>query len=132
MEPGAYNVVEDSPRYPHYPTTLSIIRFLRQAWREESPPAQEITVNGLDTLLASIPIDEQTQLTRFIRHTLQDVAGLMTQRRQTVQFVLRGKIDRGQYFEARQPDGQYINLSAIFGNRLKQKANDWLVTPLWI
>jgi len=34
--------------------------------------------------------------------------------------------------EVRQPDGQYVNLSAIFGTRLRQEANDWLVAPLWI
>jgi hypothetical protein len=63
--------------------------------------------------------------------TLQDVANLMGNRHQTVQFVLRGTIDRGQHFEVRQPDGTYVNLSAIFGNRLRQKANDWLTVSLW-
>jgi hypothetical protein len=71
-------------------------------------------------------------MARFIRNTLQDVTDLMTNRQQTVQFVLRGKIDRGRFFEVRQPNGQYVNLSAIFGDRLGQKANDWLVAPLWI
>jgi hypothetical protein len=132
MEPGAYNIVEGLADYPRYRTTLSIIQFLRQTWREEAPRTRNITVTGLDTFLASIPPDERTQMTQFIRRTLQDVADLMTNRRQTVQFVLRGKIDRGQFFEARQPDGQYVNLSAIFGSRLRQEANDWLVAPLWI
>ncbi len=132
MEAGAYNIVERSAAYPPYPTTLSIIEFLRLAWREEPPPAREITVTGLDTLLASVPHDEQTQVARFIRNTLQDAANLMANRRQTVQFVLRGRIDRGKFFEVRQPDGQYVNLSNIFGTRLRQEANDWLVAPLWV
>ena len=132
MEAGAYNVVEKSSAYPPYPTTLSIVEFLRLTWREEPPPAQEITVTGLDTLLASVPRDERSQVALFIRETLQDVANLMANRRQTVQFVLRGRIDRGQFLEVRQPDGQYVNLSAIFGTRLRQEANDWLVSPLWI
>lgn len=132
MEAGAYNIVEKSVAYPPYPTTLSIVGFLRLAWREEPPPAREVTVIGLDTLLASVPRDEQLHMARFIRETLQDAANLMANRRQTVQFVLRGRIDRGQFFETRQPDGQYINLSAVFGTRLRQEANDWLVAPLWI
>jgi hypothetical protein len=132
MEAGAYNIVEKSAAYAAYPTTLSIIEFLRLAWREEPPPAREITVTGLDTLLASVPQDEQGHVTRFIRETLQDVANQLANRRQTVQFVIRGKIDRGQYFEVRQPSGEYVNLSAIFGSRLHQEANDWLVAPLWI
>jgi len=132
MEAGAYNIVEKSAAYPPYPTTLSIIEFLRLAWREEPPPAREITVTGLDTLLASVPQDEQTHVARFIRETLQDVANQLANRQQTVQFVVRGKIDRGQYFEVRQPSGEYVNLSAVFGNRLHQEANDWLVAPLWI
>jgi len=132
MEAGAYNIVEKSPVYPPYLTTLSIIEFLRLAWREEPPPAREITVTGLDTLLASIPQDEQDQVARFVRDTLQDMANLMANRQQTVQFVVQGKIDRGQFFEVRQPSGQYVNLSTIFGTRLWQKANDWLVAPLWI
>jgi len=134
MEPGVYNVVEKTTAYPPYPTTLSIIEFLRLAWREEAPPAREITVTGLDTLLASVPPGEQVQVARFIRNTLQDMANLMTNRRQTVQFVVRGKIEQGQQkiFEVRQPSGDFINLSAIFGGRLYQKANDWLVAPLWI
>ncbi|MFQ5813746.1 MAG: hypothetical protein ACE5I2_11265 [Anaerolineae bacterium] len=132
MKPGTYNIVEQFGSYSPYPTTLSIIEFLRLAWREEPPPAREITVTGLDTLLASISHDEQAQAARFIRDTLQDVANLMANRRQTVQFVVRGKIDRGQFFEVRQPTGQYVNLSAVFGTRLRQEANDWLVAPLWI
>jgi hypothetical protein len=62
------------------------------------------------------------------------VTNLMTNRRQTVQFVVRGKIEQGQQkiFEVRQPSGDFINLSTIFGGRLYQKANDWLVAPLWI
>jgi len=132
MEAGAYNIVEKTTAYPPYPTRLSIIEFLRLAWREKPPPAREITVTGLDTLLASISHDEQAQVARFIRDTLQDVANLMANRRQTVQFVLRGRIDHGQFFEVRQPDGQYVSLSAIFGARLRQEANDWLVAPLWI
>lgn len=132
MEAGAYNVVEASAAYPAFPTTLSIIQFLRLAWREESPPAKEITVTGLDSLLASIPPDEQTELARFIRDTLQDIANLLANRQQTVQFVVQGKLDRGQFFEVRQSSGHYVNLSAIFGTRLWQKANDWLVAPLWI
>jgi len=134
MEPGAYNIVERSAAYPPYPTTLSIIEFLRLAWREEPPPAREITVTGLDTLLASVPPDEQVQGAWFIRNTLQDVANLMANRRQTVQFVVRGKIEQGEQkiFEVRQPGGDFISLSAIFGGRLYQKANDWLVAPLWI
>jgi len=132
MEPGTYNIIEGTARYPRYHTTLSIIQFLRLAWREQPPPAREVTVTGLDALLDSVPAGERAEMSRFIRDTLQDVSDLMTNRRQTVQFVLRGAIDRGQFFEARQPDGQYINLSAIFGTRLEQKANDWLVAPLWI
>jgi len=132
MEAGAYNVVERTAAYPPYPTRLSIVEFLRLAWREQPPPTREVTVTGLDTLLASVPRDERTHVARLIRETLQDAANLMTNRRQTVQFVLRGRIDRGQFFEVRQPDGQYVNLSAIFGTRLRQEANDWLVSPLWI
>ena len=132
MKAGAYNIVERSAAYPPYPTTLSIIEFLRLAWREEPPPAREITVTGLDTLLASVPYNEQAQVASFIRDTLQDVANLMANRRQTVQFVLRGRIDRGKFFEVRQPDGQYVNLSVIFGTRLRQEANDWLVASLWV
>lgn len=132
MEAGAYNIVEKSAAYPSYPTTLSIIEFLRLAWREEPPPAREITVTGLDTLLASIAHGEQAEVARFIRDTLQDVANLMANRRQTVQFILRGRIDQGEFFEVRQPDGQYVNLSAIFGTRLRQEANDWLVASPWI
>ena len=134
MEAGAYNIVERTTAYPPYPTTLSIVEFLRLAWREEPPPAREITVTGLDTLLASLPPDEQAQVNRFIRNTLQDVTNLMTNRRQTVQFVVRGKIEQGEQkiFEVRQASGDFINLSAIFGGRLYQKANDWLVAPLWI
>ena len=132
MEAGAYNIVEKSAAYPPYPTTLSIVEFLRLAWREEPPPAREITVTGLDALLASVPQDEQAHMAHFIRETLQDVANQLANRRQTIQFVVRGKIDRGQYFEVRQPSGEYVNLRAIFGNRLHQEANDWLVTPLWI
>ena len=132
MEAGAYNIVERSLAYTPYPTTLSIITFLRLAWRGEPPPAREVTVTGLDTLLASVPQKEQPDVLRLIRETLQDVANLMANRRQTVQFVLRGRIDKGQFFEVRQPDGQYVNLSSIFGTRLRQEANDWLVAPLWI
>ena len=134
MEAGAYNIVEKSAAYPPYPTTLSIVEFLRLAWREEPPPAREITVTGLDTLLASVSSDEQAQVNRFIRNTLQDVTNLMTNRRQTVQFVVRGRIEQGEQkiFEVRQPSGDFISLSAIFGGRLYQKANDWLAAPLWI
>ena len=134
MEAGAYNIVERSAAYPPYPTTMSIVEFLRLAWREEPPPAREITVTGLDTLLASVSSDEQDQVNRFIRNTLQDVTNLMTNRRQTVQFVVRGRIEQGEQkiFEVRQPSGAFISLSAIFGGRLYQKANDWLAAPLWI
>jgi hypothetical protein len=131
MEPGAYNIVE-SGHYATYPTTMSIVEFLRQAWREEPLSAREVTVIGLDTLLASVPEDDRRQVIRFIRRTLQDVAQLMTHRQQTVQLVLRGQIDKGELFEVRQPDGQYVNLSAIFGGRLRQKANDWLVGAFWV
>jgi len=48
------------------PPTLSIIEFLRLAWREEPPPARDVTITGLDTLLASIPQDEQKRVARFI------------------------------------------------------------------
>ncbi len=132
MEAGAYNIVERSKAYAPYPVTLSIIEFLRRLWREDLPLSREVTVIGLDTLLASVSRDEQPLLARFVRETLQDVANLMANRQQTVQFVLRGHIDRGQFFEVRQPDGQYVNLSTIFGARLRQEANDWLVAPLWI
>jgi len=47
--------------------------------------------------------------------------------RQAVQFMLRGHIGIGEFFEVRQPGGQYVNLSVIFGGRLRQRANDWLV-----
>jgi len=134
MEAGAYNIVERSAAYPPYPTTLSIVEFLRLAWREEPPPAREITVTGLDTLLASVSSDEQAQVNQFIRISLQNVTNLMTNRRQTVQFVVKGKIEQGKQkvFEVRQTSGDFVNLSAIFGGRLYQKANDWLVAPLWI
>ena len=86
------------------------------------------------------PVNELSALVRvqrpdvalFIREILQDIANLMANRRQTVQFVLRGWIDRGQSVEVRQPDGQYVNLSSIFGARLRQEANDWLVASLWL
>jgi len=132
MRPGAYNIVEQSAGYDAYPTTLSIIEFLRVVWREESLPAREVTVTGLDTLLVGVPQDQQREVARFIRDALQDVANLMFNRNQTVQFVVRGKIDRAQDFEIRQPSGEYANLTAIFGNRLQQEANDWLVAPLSI
>jgi hypothetical protein len=132
MEAAAYNIVEKSAAYPPYPTTLSIVEFLRLTWREEPPPAREVTVTGLDTLLASVPQNEQRHVARFIRETLQDVANQLANRQQTVQFIVRGKIDRGQYFEVRQTSGEYVNLSRIFGNRLRQEANDWLVAQLWI
>jgi hypothetical protein len=132
MEKGAYNIVEESPNYPAYPTTMSIIEFLRRAWCEQPLPAREVTVTGLDTLLACVPEAERMQLIRFVKGMLQDVSDLMTHRRQTVQFVLRGQIDKGEFFEVRQPDGQYLNLSAIFGGRMRQRANDWLVAPFWI
>jgi hypothetical protein len=131
METGAYNIVEDTQTYPRYTARMSIMAFLRLAWREAAPPASEVTVTGLDTLLSSVPDSEQAQVARLIHDTLQDVANLMGNRHQTVQFVLRGTIDRGQHFEVRQPDSTYVNLSAIFGNRLKQKANDWLTVSLW-
>jgi hypothetical protein len=79
-----------------------------------------------------VPEDERMRVLRFIRRTLQDVAQLMIHRQQTVQFVLRGQIDKGELFEVRQPDGQYVNLSRIFGGRLRQRANDWLVSALWV
>jgi hypothetical protein len=129
---GAYNIVERAGRYPAYTTVLSIVEFLRLVWREEPPRAREITVTGLDTLLASIPESEARQVARFIKETLQDAANLMANRQQTVQFVVEGRIDRGHFFEVRQRSGRYVNLSAIFGNRLQQEANDWLVAPLWI
>jgi len=132
METGAYNIVERAANYPPYLTTLSIVEFLRLVWREEPLPAREVTVTGLDTLLTSVPERERPQVVCFIRETLQDAANLMVGRRQTVQFVLRGQIDRGEFFEVRQPDGQYVNLSAVFGGRMRQKANDWLVAPFWI
>ena len=132
MQAGAYNLVEKAAKYSPYPTTLSIIEFLRLVWREESPPAREITVTGLDTLLASLPGQEQPQMAAFIHDCLQDVANMMGNRRQTVQFVLQGKIDHGEFYEVRQLDGQYVNLSAIFGTRLHQEANDWLVASLWV
>ncbi len=132
MEAGAYNIVERSAAYPTYPTRLSIVEFLRLAWREQPLPAREVTVTGLDTLLASVPRNERPDVACLVRETLQDVANLMANRRQTVQFVLRGRIDKGQFFEVRQSAGQYVNLSAIFGTRLRQEANDWLVAPLWI
>jgi hypothetical protein len=131
MEKGAYNIVEQSA-YDAYSTWVSIVKFLRLAWREEPLPAHEVTVSGLDTLLASVPEEERMRVIRFIRETLQDVTDLMIHRRQTVQFVLRGQIDKGRFFEVRQPDGQYVNLSAIFGGRLRQQANDWLVAAFWI
>ena len=102
------------------------------AWREQAPPASEITVTGLDSLLSSVPSGEQSQVARLIRESLQDIANLMANRHQTVQFTLKGKIDKGQQFEVRQPDGSYVNLSAVFGNRLRQKANDWLAVCLWV
>jgi hypothetical protein len=132
METGAYNIVERSPARPLYPTQLSIVTFLRLAWRGEMPPTREITVTGLDVLLASVPSDEQIQVARMIRDALQDIANDFAMRRQTVQFVVQGRLDRGQFFELKQSDGQFINLSAIFGARLEQTANDWLVAPLWI
>jgi len=132
METGVYNIVERTMAYPPYPTRLSIVEFLRLAWREQPPPAKEVTVTGLDTLLASVPRNERPDVACLVRETLQDVANLMANRRQTVQFVLRGRIDRGQFFEVRQPDGEFVNLSGIFGTRLHQEANDWLVAPLWI
>jgi hypothetical protein len=132
METGAYNIVERSPARPLYPTQLSIVTFLRLAWRGEMPPAREITVTGLDGLLASMPSDEQIQVARMIRDALQDIANDFAMRRQTVQFVVQGRLDRGRFFELKQSDGQYVNLSAIFGARLEQRANDWLVAPLWI
>jgi hypothetical protein len=132
MEAGAYNIVERTTAYPFYLTTLSIVEFLRLAWREEPLSAREVTVMGLDTLLASVPRNERPDVARLVRETLQDVANLMANRRQTVQFVLRGRIDKGQFFEVRQPDGEFVNLSAIFGTRLRQEANDWLVASLWI
>ncbi len=89
-------------------------------------------VTGLDTLLACVSEEERMQVIRFVKRTLQDVADLMTHRRQTVQFVLRGQIDKGRFFKVRQPDGQYVNLSAVFGGRLRQRANDWLVVAFWI
>jgi hypothetical protein len=131
MEIGAYNIIEETDAYARYATQMSIVTFLRLAWREQPPPASEITVTGLDTLIGSVPSSEQAQVTRYIHDTLQDIANLLAQRRQTVQFVLRGKIDRGQHFEVRQADGSYINLSALFGTRLQQKANDWLTVSLW-
>jgi len=66
MEAGAYNIVEKSAAYPSYPTTMSIIEFLRLAWREKSPPVREVTVTGLDALLASVPQDEQAHIAHFI------------------------------------------------------------------
>ena len=126
MEAGAYNIVERSAAYPPYPTTLSIVEFLRLAWREQPLPAREVTVTGLDTLLACVPRNERPDVARLVRETLQDVANLMANRRQTVQFVLRGRIDKGQFFEVRQSDGQYVNLSAIFGTRLRQEAQQVL------
>jgi hypothetical protein len=132
MEPRAYNIVEGTADHPRYRTALSIIQFLRLAWREEALPAREVTVSGLDALVASVPSAERAEMSRFIRRTLQDVSDLMTRRQHTVQFVLRGAIDHGRFYEARQPDGQYVNLSAIFGSRLAQRANDWLVAPLWV
>jgi hypothetical protein len=70
---------------------------------------------------------DRGQVTRFIHDALQDIANLLAQRHQTVQFVLRGKVDKGQHFEVHQADGTYINL----GVRLQQKANDWLSVLLW-
>ena len=132
MQRGAYNIVEKSTAYPHYPTTLSIVALLRSLWREEPLPAREITVTGLDTLLDNLPDREQPQMAAFIHDCLQDVANTMANRRQTVQFVLQGKIDHGEFYEVRQQGGRYVNLSAIFGTRLRQEANDWLVASLWI
>jgi hypothetical protein len=132
MDRGAYNIVESSAGHETYPITMSIVAFLRRVWREEPLPAREVTVTGLDTLLASVSGAEGTQVTNFIRETLQDASGQMTQGRHTVQFVLRGQIDKWEFFEVRQPDGQYVNLSAIFGGRLRQKANDWLVAVFWV
>jgi hypothetical protein len=131
MEIGAYNIIEDTDAYARYATQMSIVTFLRLAWREQPPPASEITVTGLDTLIGSVPPSEQAQVTRFIHDTLQDIANLLAQRHQTIQFILRGKIDKGQHFEVRQADGSYVNLSALFGTRLQQKANDWLTVSLW-
>lgn len=131
MEVGAYNIIEDTNAYPRYDTTMSIVAFLRLAWREQLPPTSEITVTGLDTLLSSVSQAQQSQAARLIHDTLQDSANLLANRRQIVQFVLKGKIDKGRLFEVRQPDGTYVNLSAIFGNRLQQKANDWLSVSLW-
>ena len=132
MEIGAYNIVEQSPARPLCSTRLSIVKFLRLIQRGEALPAREVTVTGLDALLASVPAAEQPQVARLIRDALQDIANDFAMRRQTVQFVVQGRIDRGRFFELKQSDGQYVNLSAIFGARLEQKANDWLVAPLWI
>jgi len=132
METGAYNIIEDTKTYPRYDSTMSIIAFLRLAWREQAPPASAVTVTGLDSLLSSVPPSEQPQVARLIRESLQDIANLMANRHQTVQFVLKGRIDKGQHFEVRQPDGSYVNLSAVFGNRLRQRANDWLAVSLWV
>lgn len=132
METGAYNIVERSPARPLYVARLSIVAFLRLVGRGEMPPAREITVTGLDSLLSSVPAAEQPQVARLIRDALQDIANDFAMRRQTVQFVVQGRLDRGRFFELKQSDGQFINLSAIFGARLEQTANDWLVAPLWI
>jgi len=132
MEIGAYNIVEQSPARPLYPARLSIVKFLRLLQGGATLPARAVTVTGLDALLASVPAAEQPKVARLIRDALQDAANELAPRRQTVQFVVKGRIDRGRFFELRQSDGQYVNLSAIFGARLEQKANDWLVAPLWI
>jgi hypothetical protein len=132
MEIGAYNIVEQSPTRSLYSARLSIIKFLRLLQSSAALPAREVTVTGLDALLASVSLAEQPKVARLIRDTLQDAANELAARRQTVQFVVKGRIDRGRFFELRQNDGKYVNLSAIFGARLEQKANDWLVAPLWI
>ncbi len=88
METGAYNIVERSPARPLYAARLSIVAFLRLASRGEMPPAREITVTGLDSLLSSVPAAEQPQVARLIRDALQDIANDFAMRRQTIQFVV--------------------------------------------
>jgi hypothetical protein len=132
MEPRAYNIVEQASAYPRYPTCLSIVEFLRCLWRGQPPPARQVTVTGLDTFLVVVSRDDRLAVARFLRQTLQDAASDLTNRHQTVQFVVRGHIDRGTGFEVREQSGDFVDLSAIFGNRLQQKENDWLVAPLWI
>ena len=72
--------------------------------------------------------DDRDDLMRRIRQILMAAADQLFRQNPTIQFVLAGEIERALAIEIKLRD-QYIELTPIFGNRLKQEDVDWVWAP---